>query len=223
VINRRRGHFARIFHTLHRAGIGRRGLYLAWDFTVASDRNIAARALHMRDDAFASLGDTRLGDRTVEGAAPWFEVVQVTNFSPAQDPQVARRIKGTLSVPSYLPPSCSPGGQFELDGRGLPTRDGTWAANFDCVIPRSAVDRSPSPARPSLYGHGLFGSAAEVASTPQRELANTYKFVLCATDEIGMSQSDLPTAFGVLTALASRSWWTGSSRACSTSSTWAGR
>ena len=38
VINRRRGHFERIFETLRKAGIKRRDLYLAWDFTVASDR-----------------------------------------------------------------------------------------------------------------------------------------------------------------------------------------
>ena len=28
-------------------------LYLAWDFTVASERNLAERMLHMRDDAFS--------------------------------------------------------------------------------------------------------------------------------------------------------------------------
>src|SRR5919202_1680356 len=105
---------------------------------------------------------------------------------------------GTVTVPCYLAPSCSPGGQFELDGRGLPTRDDTWDANFDCIIPRSAVEPYPSPARPSLYGHGLFGSASEVASAPQRDLAGTYNLVLCATDEIGMSRNDLPTAFGIL-------------------------
>ena len=31
-------------------------LYLAWDFTVASDENLTERSLHIRDDAFASLG-----------------------------------------------------------------------------------------------------------------------------------------------------------------------
>ncbi len=55
-------HFEGIFQTLRRAGIGRRDLYLAWDFTVASDRNIAERVLHMRNDAFAQLGDTKLAD-----------------------------------------------------------------------------------------------------------------------------------------------------------------
>jgi hypothetical protein len=196
-INRRRAHFAQIFQTLRKAGIERRDLYLAWDFTVASDRNIAARALHIRDDAFASLGDTRLGDQTVEGGAPQFQVTQVQSFTPAQDPQIARRVKGTVTVPCYLAPSCAPGGQFALGAGGLPTRNGTWNANFDCIIPRSAVNGAPSPARPSLYGHGLFGTASEVGSSGQRDLANTYNFVLCATDEIGMSQSDLGTALAI--------------------------
>jgi hypothetical protein len=196
-INRRRGHFAQIFQTLRKAGIERRDLYLAWDFTVASDLNIAARALHIRDDAFASLGDTRLADQTVEGDPPQFQVTQVQSFTPAQDPQIARRVKGTVTVPCYLAPSCAPGGRFELGAGGLPTRNGTWNANFDCIIPRSAVNGAPSPARPSLYGHGLFGSASEVGSSGQRDLANTYNFVLCATDEIGMSQSDLGTAFSI--------------------------
>jgi hypothetical protein len=68
VINRRRGHFERIFETLRKAGIERRDLYLAWDFTVASDQSITGRALHMRDDAFASLGDTNLADLGGGGA-----------------------------------------------------------------------------------------------------------------------------------------------------------
>jgi hypothetical protein len=190
-INRRRGHFERIFKTLGKAGIARKSLYLAWDFTVASDHNIAMRALHMRDNAFASLGDTHLRNRVVEGRSPNFRVTDVQDFTAAQSPQIARRVKGTVKVPCYLAPSCAPGGRFALNRRGLPTRNGTWNANFDCIIPRSAVEGSPSPARPSLYGHGLFGDASEVASGTQADLADTYGFVLCATDEIGMSQSDL--------------------------------
>jgi len=197
LINQRRGHFEQIFKTLRKAAIDRQDLYLAWDFTVASDRNIAGRALHMRNDAFASLGDTELGDQSIAGEPPQFQVTQVQNFTPAQDSQVARRVKGTVTVPCYLEPSCTPGGTFELNGRGRPTRNGNWSANFDCIIPHSAVDGTPPPARPSLYGHGLFGSASEVGSSGQRDLANTYNFVLCATDEIGMSQSDLGSVFEI--------------------------
>ena len=199
VINRRRGHFEQIFQTLRKAGIGRSDLYLAWDFTVASDQSIAGRALHMRNDAFASLGDTNLADLAVAGSAPQFQVTEVQNFTPAENAQLARRVRGTMSVPCYLAPSCAPGSQFQLDSRGLPTRNGTWDANFDCIIPRSALAGNSSPARPSLYGHGLFGRAAEVGSSGQRDLANSYNFVLCATDEIGMSQTDLGTAFLITT------------------------
>ena len=55
-INRRRPHFESIFKTLSQAGIKRSNLYLAWDFSVASDQNIAARVLRMRNDAFAEAG-----------------------------------------------------------------------------------------------------------------------------------------------------------------------
>ncbi len=197
-INQRRAHFEDIFQTLNQAGIGRQDLYLAWDFSVASDQNIAARVLRMRNDAFAKLGDTKLADRIVQGGSPAFDVTDVINYTPAQNAQVAREVKGTFTVPCYLAPDCAPGSRFQLDGSGLPTRHGNWSANFHCIIPRSAVAGTPAPARPSLYGHGLLGSAGEVTSSGQAELANTYNFVLCATDEIGMSESDIPTAVGIL-------------------------
>ncbi len=73
-IKRRRSHIEGIFDTLRQAGIQRSNLYLAWDFTVASDENIAARVLSMRDDAFGQLGDHDLSDLTVEGHAPAFQV-----------------------------------------------------------------------------------------------------------------------------------------------------
>ena len=200
-INQRRAQFKSIFQTLNAAGIRRQGLYLAWDFSVASDRNIAARMLRIRNDAFAKLGDTKLADRIVQGSSPAFNITDVTNFTPAQNARIAREVEGTFTVPCYLAPNCAPGGRFQLDGSGLPTRHGDWTANFDCIIPRSAV--AGAPARPSLYGHGLFGSAGEVASSGQAELANTYNFVLCATDEIGMSSNDIPNTIGMLNDLSS--------------------
>src|SRR5215212_9306764 len=56
-VEARRPHMEHIFSTLSRAGIARRDLYLAWDFTVASQRNLSERALGIRDDAFAALGE----------------------------------------------------------------------------------------------------------------------------------------------------------------------
>ena len=52
-------------------------LTLAWDFTVASEKGLTSRMLHIRDDAFAQLGDRNLADGKVEGNAPQFAVTKV--------------------------------------------------------------------------------------------------------------------------------------------------
>jgi hypothetical protein len=196
-INAQRGRFERIFKTLRKAGIQRESLYLAWDFTVSSDENIAERMLHIRDDAFAQLGDTNLADVAVQGDHPSFTVTSFQNFTPEQDPEMARRVQGTFQVPCYLQPNCAPRGRFELGSDGLPSQNGTWTANFNCAIPRAAVDDpGASPGRPQVYGHGLLGTANEATSGAQQLLAQTHNFVICATDEIGFSQSDVPNIAG---------------------------
>jgi hypothetical protein len=196
-VEARRKHFEDIFKDLKKEGIDREDLYLAWDFTVASDRNNYRRALSMRDAAFAELGDTDLSDLVPQGGAPSFQVLSVEeNPNPGQ---IARRVKGTFQVPCYLFPTCAPFGSFQLGADGLPLRNPvSWVANFDCIVPVSVATGSPASGRPVLYGHGLFGQAGEVASSPQRTLAQEHRMVKCATDEIGMSQSDIPVAISAL-------------------------
>ncbi|MDQ2700772.1 MAG: hypothetical protein M3Y23_05525, partial [Actinomycetota bacterium] len=195
-INLRRSYFEDLFRRLRNAGVARHNLYLTWDFQVASDENNTTRALSIRDQAFAELGDTNLADRTIPPAstAPQFTVGS-TEADPS--PEIARRIQGSFEVPCYLknpgqPAGCGPGGTYNLNEKGTPVKTGTWSANFECVVPHAAVD-SPGarPARPLLYGHGLMGSiAGEIHAEPQRVLADEYGFVICGTDEIGMSNSD---------------------------------
>jgi hypothetical protein len=208
VINRRRNHFERIFETLEAAGINRDSLYLAWDFTVSSDQNIAERELFMRNDAFRQLGDRQLGDRKVKGASPAFSVGSVTELDPCgsdgcqsgEDLYIQRRIQGTFTVPCYLQPNCDPGGRFALDAKGLPSQNGSYTAKFDCVIPRVTVDVPGAAAgnRASLYGHGLLGDATQVNATSQKTLAQAHGFVFCGTDTIGFSTSDVPNIIGIL-------------------------
>jgi hypothetical protein len=190
-INARRDHFEAIFKRLQMSGIHRSDLYLAWDFTVASDQNNAGRELAMRDDAFAQLGDTNLADGLPQGSSPIFEV---TSIQEDPDTGIARRVKGTFQVPCFLFPNCGPGGTMQLDASDAPIQNGTWTANFDCIIPDSVTSGPAETGRPSLYGHGLFGSAGEVGSHAQRSLSQAYGIVQCATDEIGMSASDVPVA-----------------------------
>ncbi|MDQ4006372.1 MAG: hypothetical protein M3135_08760, partial [Actinomycetota bacterium] len=69
-----------VFPVLQEAGVDRDELYLAWDFTVASERNLSERILHMRDDAFGRiLGDRNLADRRLAGEAPAFTVDRTEN------------------------------------------------------------------------------------------------------------------------------------------------
>jgi hypothetical protein len=195
-INARRPHFEEIFSLLESAGIERSELYLAWDFTVASDANNTSRMLAMRNDAFAQLGDLNLADGIPEGVSPSFQVTSVEN--EPNPGQIARQVEGTFEVPCFLFPNCGPGGTMKLDSEGAPIQNGTWTANFDCIIPLSVTTGPAEAARPSLYGHGLLGNASEVDASPQVSLSQDYKIVQCATDEIGMAESDIPVVEGAL-------------------------
>jgi hypothetical protein len=190
-IERRRGHYESIFRSLKREGIRRKQLYLAWDFTVASERSLAGRILHIRDDAFRALGDRNLRDLKVQGRSPAFTVTSATDFSPAQDDRVARHVEGTLTVPCYLTNGCAPGGRFALDRRGLPRRMGTTTARFVCNIPRSVLDPGVV-ARPALYGHGLLGDPDEIDAGNVKAMGNEHQFVFCATAWAGFSTEDVP-------------------------------
>ena len=198
-IERRRRHFARIFRALRKAGVERGELYLAWDFTVASERSLAGRMLHIRDDAFARLGDRNLRDLRVAGSSPTVSIDSVRDLTLAEDDRIARKVEGTITVPCYLTNGCAPGGSFRFNKRGLPRRTGTTTAKFFCNIPRSALDpASPPKARISLYGHGLLGRATEIDAGNVRSMSNEHNFVFCATPWAGFANEDVPHIVSVL-------------------------
>jgi hypothetical protein len=106
----RQAHYnTNVFPVLEQAGVAKNDLYLAWDFTVASERNLAERMLHIRDDAFAQLGDTNLADRIVQGDSPEFVVDAVAasshdwTDSHGQSRSIpVRVVDGRVTVPNYL-------------------------------------------------------------------------------------------------------------------------
>jgi len=198
-IEARRADYEEIFTTLGRAGIQRRDLYLAWDFTVASEKSLAGRMLHIRDDAFAGLGDGDLSDLEVEGASPTFQVTRTEDFTVEEDARIARRVEGNVVVPCYLDqPGCPTGSRFVIGPDGNPIRNPAnfAAAAFICNIPRRAANGDP--ARPSLYGHGLLGSADQVDAGKLKAIGNDYGVMFCATDWAGFAQQDLPTVLTIL-------------------------
>ncbi|MGA7397501.1 MAG: hypothetical protein WBW62_08655 [Solirubrobacterales bacterium] len=204
-INQRRSYFEDLFRRLRNKGINRSDLYLTWDFTVASDENNTSRALMMRDKAFGELGDTDLADRQIPAAsiAPDFTVDSVIDNPNAE---VVRRVKGHFEVPCYLtnpgkPEPCGAGATMNLSAAGVPVKSGTWDANFECIVPHSVVDAPGAEAgRALVYGHGLMGSiGGEINARAQRDLADKHGFVVCGTDEIGMSTGDIASVVDALT------------------------
>ncbi len=195
-----------MFATLESHGINRDGLYLAWDFTVASTENNSERLLHIRNSGVASLG----------GTAPAFTVTQVEDFQNTDETadnyetDIARAIRGTFTVPNFLnTDDGGPGSGFFYDtpADGLPDRmnagTNTLTADFVCRIPYAALSGKAvadaggadvAAARPSLYGHGLLGSRTEVRAGNVDDMANSHNMMFCATDWIGFASADVPVA-----------------------------
>lgn len=201
-VNARRAHFENLFAELDGNGIPRANLYLAWDFTVASERDLTERMLHIRDDALAELvGSPTL---TID------DVIENPNGDGARE---ARRIRGHVVVPCYLnTANCASGGVFNYQsgvegvyGDGLPDRVLPVAsANvpFTCTITRNTYAGAASallatrvnPAKPALYGHGLLGSRDEgnTYGGDVRRMADDHGYVFCMVDWAGMATGNTP-------------------------------
>ena len=175
----RRDHFNKdIFPALESVGFTRDStLQLAWDFTVASQQNIQARLLHIRDDALRRVGS--------EG--PKYTVWNVDdNYKPGV---IARRVQGTMQVPVYLTKNGAPNSSFVLDTNGMPVFQGYANANFTVLVPQSLVTNGTTGSA-LQYGHGLFGSQREVQSGYLEDEANREGYVLIAVDWWGLDEND---------------------------------
>jgi hypothetical protein len=219
----RSARFERIFRTLRRHGIRRRSLYLAWDFTVASAQSIAGRMLSMRDDAFAQLGDRDLKDMKVAGDAPRFTIDKVVEAAcsagvpvddlnqglvarcPDTNEKIVRDVQGSMIVPCYLStPGCAPAHSHFILGSGdkpLQVPGNVMKVDFECRIPKTALEQGAGRSRPSLYGHGLFGSLDEVRQGQLQDFGVEHNFTFCATDWAGMATTDVPNVATILTDL----------------------
>ncbi len=165
----------KVLAALQANGVSRDGLYLAWDFTVASRQSLAGPYLHLRDEALRKLGDR----------SPSFLVTQVTNDV---DDKIAREVRGVVWAPSYLDQYGGlPGSSLHRGWDGQPSQlpGNSQAVPFQCEIPKSAFT---DPARPALYGHGLLGSEGEVDAGNVKSMAAEHGFMFCATRWIGMSR-----------------------------------
>ena len=168
--------------------IGSTEPYMAWDFTVASEKSLAGPALTMHTLAYAWLVTHHMAfhGKTDSAAdyAPAFTVTSSTTTNGVRD------VHGTFQVPLFLTDT-TPFSAMTVDHAGSPVINGTktWTANFICVLPSTI---SPSGAAlPTVYGHGLLGSASEVEGS-SFSAALARNMAGCATDWVGMSAKDIP-------------------------------
>ena len=203
-VEARRPKMEGILQALESHGVPRHDLYLAWDFTVLSKRSMGERMLAIRDDAFARLG----------ADVPSFTVDSIEQRDWTNPERAHERVRGTIQVPLYVTNGGETGGPNALtrlhctdsegaskpfcEGDELPEWTGeTMAADFLCNVPRS-ISEGSTPARMSLYGHGLLGSEGEAGSSHVSTMANEQGFIFCATRWIGMGEEDILTVGAIL-------------------------
>jgi hypothetical protein len=169
---------------------------VAWDFTVASQRNLAERMLHIRDDGFA----------TLNGNAP--TLVSTRELVSGEDDDFRNNvttIDGVFEAPNYQrgpAPEPVPDGSpnapaqaFNWGPDGLPERNPAWPSvkvTFRCVVPRDAS--AADPASMAIYGHGLLQDFTQVTNANIRRFANEHNVMFCATNWAGFSSADLDNA-----------------------------
>lgn len=205
----------KVFPALKTAGVAQdSSLYLAWDFTVASNESTTGRALKIRDDAFHRLGDDNLADRKIEGNSPAFTVVAMCDLGNLANPACGggasqspvpnstweqRTVRGFINdVPCYLnQDGCPTGSKFSFDANNNLTWNPAFTTDvpFLCTIPKAIVDSgSVTPGKTGVYGHGLLGALGQVRSSGStREIGNAQPSVWCATDWAGFSEGDFGT------------------------------
>lgn len=187
------------------AGFDQSHLYAAWDFSVISaggtsttsfhSYDLADPALTMRDQAFKAVGTTT-PVYTVTGSSVVGSELQITGAF--QVPTFLTKCP-TARTAEYDSTNTGGCGSMQVDRSGLPLLEkttysktkGTWSnqiwANYICVLP-TTIDPA-GPAQPTLYGHGLLGSANEVAGSSFVE-GVAANMMGCATDWAGMSAND---------------------------------
>jgi hypothetical protein len=187
-LERARERYLAIFVALAAHGIGPADLVNAWDFTTASRESVRTDLVAARDAALPLIGEA--------GANLTFTVTSTTTST---DPRIASRVDGTFDAPLFLTNggSVSPTTALVRDAGGRPSPTGLYRANFTAVIPKCAL-ASPTPVPIFIYGHGLLGTATQVAGVGGRHPAGELCMVGIGTNMRGMSQPDLPNVAAAL-------------------------
>jgi hypothetical protein len=122
-------------------------------------------------------------------SAPRGPTYVIDTIEDNPDPDVARRIRGRMTVPLYLDQP-GPGAKLVLGDDGLPMQNGTAEYEFVVHVPPSAIG---APAPLLQNGHGLLGSMNEGQNGYLAKIANEKHYVAFAVDLIGWADADTDT------------------------------
>lgn len=167
-----------IFAALATAGVDKHELVLAWDFVTATDDMLQSDLTTMRAAALPAMG--------TGGANLTF----TTTEQPAMT-GLLHRYLGTFKSPNFLTDGEADTSVMVRDGTGKPMLSGLRDAQFAAVVP-DCVQTQPLPRPVIVFGHGLFGSAAQYLSDGLViDLAQQHCMIIVAGDFIGLTSRQL--------------------------------
>ncbi|MHB8878707.1 MAG: hypothetical protein ACYC8T_33830, partial [Myxococcaceae bacterium] len=173
-----------IFPVLEAAGVARKDLQLAWEFTTGSDELATADMLRVRELTLAWLATHQPS-------------VTVTRVDDNPDADIWRRVTGTVTMPLFLE-TPDPGAKLARDAEGKVRQNGESTFPFEAQVPVSVRDGF-EPGRPLTYGHGFFGGTSETRGGSARRIADRMNAVMFATDWWGMALADVGKVADALT------------------------
>jgi hypothetical protein len=182
----RGAHIKWVIRTDLKSVLGSTVPYQAWDFTVASAKSLSGPGQTMHKLAYQWLTTHHAALGTNAAATDYAPAFTVTS---TQDDSGVRDIHGTFQVPLFLADTTQYS-KMHTDASGNPAINGTktWTANFICVLPSTV--QMAGPATPTVYGHGLLGSASEVEGG-SFSAGVAADLMGCATDWVGLSHNDV--------------------------------
>lgn len=176
-----------VFPLTDKAGLARKDLQLAWDFTTGSDEHITHDMFRARQLA---LDELAAHPATVE-VDSFFDGDAMSSVFSNRPGLTWRLVKLTVTGPRVVDGDDA-GALLFRDGDGDVALNGTSTFQVTAIIPASVRD-SFDAADVLLYGHGFFGSQEEVEDDGTRDIGDHAGRVMFALDWQGMSAEDIGT------------------------------
>lgn len=185
-VGQRRDHYEKnVFPVLEKAGVDRKKLQMAWDFTTRTEGNANGMLIKVRDAV----------DEAIGTVGPDF-VIDEVEFDP--HPDIARLVRGRAMVPSFLTGTPGQLQKLRIDEQGNPVAEGFEEVEFELQIPVS-VWNGTQPGHVMQYGHGLLGNKGQARGGWLRDQANKQGFLILGISMQGMSDGDLAIWLNILT------------------------